>query len=311
MTLLLLACDEAEPSLAAVATVNEAIQTELIVSFEIGADQSGSVEFGETTAYGWTTPAVVGAEQRHVLLGLPADSEVHWRVRVDGEPGEDHTSRTGLLPAELTALSVVVDEATWTGFLLVPIVGTWQGSVILDARGRVVWYHASEVTGAAALRVLPSHGGTALTYNLKAYEDAATSGLETVSWEGELLTTLAVSRLAHDFVETEPGRFAVLQTERRVDGDVVVLGERIAEVAEGEQPVVVWSAFDEWSPGEVGNGADGGWTHANALRWDPELGEYQVGIRNFDSIVRVDRATGALVEALGGLVDTGWSFPEG
>ena len=52
-----------------------------------------------------------------------------------------------------------------------------------------------------------------------------------------------------------------------------------------------------------------GWTHANAINYDPAEGAYYLSLHNYNSILKIDRATGAVVWALGGLIDD-FGIPE-
>lgn len=308
--LLLLACADDSPSADdnAVASLSPNVQTQIVVRCETAAGQRVEVEFGETEDYGFITPPTVGVTHRSLLRGMPSNTDVHWRLLVDGVAGVDHVTTTGLLPADLSIPELRYDDATWTGFLVVPMVGAWQGIVVLDPHGRVVWYYEPGGENLAAVRAAPLQNGRGIAFNLKAYDGASGASLEKVSWDGEPIQSIDVPRIAHDFLEVEQDTFAVLQSiDQTVDAETYT-GERLVEIGEDGRATEIWSAFDSWDPLTVGDNSPAGWTHANALNWDAERGEYQIGFRELDSIVRLDRATGELTAAMAGAANDGWSF---
>ncbi|MDP6931811.1 MAG: fibronectin type III domain-containing protein, partial [Myxococcota bacterium] len=91
------------------ATVSEAIPTVVTVSWTTEETTRGQVEFGATDAYGQITPleAEPSKTHSHLLLGLKADTEVHYRVVDQGGEitSDDGTVTTGYLPTDLRALT--------------------------------------------------------------------------------------------------------------------------------------------------------------------------------------------------------------
>ena len=81
----------------------------------------------------------------------------------------------------------------------------------------------------------------------------------------------------------------------------MVEGDGIVEIGPDGTFTPVWSVWDhlEYDPGmEVDPGA--GWSHANALQYDKTEDVYYLSLRNFDSILKIDRATGEVLWTLGG-----------
>ncbi|HEX6277382.1 MAG TPA: aryl-sulfate sulfotransferase, partial [Polyangiaceae bacterium] len=107
--------------------------------------------------------------------------------------------------------------------------------------------------------------------------------------------------LAHDFVEHADGTLGALVLEDRegADGEMV-RGNKVVEVAPDGTRTDVWTTWDCFDPMEhPGNDGNTGWTFTNALDYDAVDDVYLVGIRNFDSITRVNRQTGECEWVLG------------
>lgn len=305
--LLLLACSPfSEPP---VAVVSPWVATVLDVDFDTWTSQETTVEYGYTAAYGFETPPNTGTHHHHRLIGMASGSDVHWRVVVDGEPGEDHVDTTGLLPSTMPTISTTVDNPTWDGFLVTTLLGQWQGPVIFDDEGRVVWYVAQSATETSPVRARIKRDGTGVIYNEVVSADRTIGALNFHNWDGQPVDAWSALGESHDFVELEDGRIATIEVEKHKVGDELVLGDRIALVdADGEEPL--WSAFDWFDPATTSvDRPEGSWTHSNALDYDADADVFHLGIRNFDSIASIDGTTGELLDVLGGEANTGWTFP--
>ena len=88
------------------------------------------------------------------------------------------------------------------------------------------------------------------------------------------------------------GSFACLTKDLRDN----YVGDRIVEVQLDGERDVVWSVFDYFNPEnfEVDDD-DGTWTHANALDYDEADDVWYLSLRNLDTILKADRASGALL----------------
>ena len=69
-------------------------------SFTAGAPALASFEYGTTTAYGSTTPqqATPPGPVSATITGLSASTTYHYRLVVDGVPGDDATFETAAAP---------------------------------------------------------------------------------------------------------------------------------------------------------------------------------------------------------------------
>ena len=106
--------------------------------------------------------------------------------------------------------------------------------------------------------------------------------------------------LAHDFVELPDGTLGAMVVEYRDHEGTELRGDKIVEIDEDGELTTVWSAWDCFDPAEwTGDDIDHGWTFANALDYDPAEDAYYLGMRNFSSIVKIDRASGECEWVLG------------
>lgn len=288
-------------------TTPAAEPTVLVLTFQTPSEASVVVEFGETSTFGYTTPATVGTEHQHTLLGMPADTEVHFRLVVDGEALEEHTASTGLLPADLPALTTVEDGATWDGWLFTTLVGVWQGPVVLDRHGRIVWFY-DDPRGptSVVVRARPLLDGSGISYNTVAGGEDKPGTIFEVSWDGSPIRSLGVPGQSHDFLETTPGTYASIQLAPRVDGETTIQGDRLVEVsAEGIRVLYdTWDWIDEAAAEE--DFSRESWTHANSLHWLPDEGVYRMGMRDLETIATLDAASGEPLDYFGGEVNDGW-----
>ena len=291
-----------------VAVVSPQISTVVDVSWSTSVPTTGYVEFGPTKDdLGTRTPIDAAATGNHaaILLGLTADTPVYFRV-VTSEGGADvaasdvQTIRTGVLPVGLPALTRTGDG--FTGFVVVPVLGATSAVTILNANGDIVWYRTDE-SGLDAYRVRLSLDGTSVLYNAAQIsgEPSADSALVRVSLDGSQVTRIPIPFLAHDFVEMPDGTLGAIAFDDMTDATGArVRGNKIVEVAPDGTQRTVWTSWDCFDPTTTpGDDPAQGWTFTNALNYDPAAGAYYVGMRNFSSIAKVDRATGTCAWVLG------------
>ena len=121
-----------------------------------------------------------------------------------------------------------------------------------------------------------------------------------VSLDGATTSSVKVPYLAHDFVEHPDGTLAAIAVEFRDFEGTPLRGDKIVEIATDGTQRTVWSAWDCFDPArDKSDNNLQGWTFANALDFDPAANVYYVGMRNFSSIARINRATGACDWVLG------------
>lgn len=292
------ACSDAEsangPS-RVTAELSNKIVTVVTVSWETDTETKGFVEYGLTRQLGLRTPleSVTSRQHSTTLLGLPAESLVYYRV-VPSEEEEDSASEiasieTGSLPAGLPSLTQTGDGLE--GFMVVPLLGKLRAVTIIDAQGRIVWYHTDD-RELDFYRARLSVDGKSLIYNAAKLsgEPSDASELVRVALDGSSEESFPIPFLAHDFVEHSDGTLGAIAFEDRdLDGERV-RGNKLVEIAPDGTQETVWTSWDCFDPTSVtGDDPEQGWTFANALDYHEGEDAYYVGMRNFSSIAKVTR----------------------
>jgi hypothetical protein len=290
------------------------IPTVLRVRWSTPAASTSWVEFTDADGVVRTSPPVAGDAGAHdaLLLGLPANTDVTYRV-VDEGPDETRCStsaeaRTAGLDAALPEFSVAepLPDEVEPGYLVAPFLGEDASSLnVIDTAGRYVW---SMPVGDRTLRVRKSIDGQALLYN----EVVAGSGmLVRVGFDGIEQARTAVPNGHTDFVEVAPRHYVVLGFDVRPFGDSGrrFVGDELLDVDEAGESRVLWSTFDSFSPDldrtyptdwlpEDPDAED--WTHANGLSYDAGTDSLMVVLGGLNTVVRLDRSTGAVIDVIGG-----------
>lgn len=291
-----------------VATVSAEIATVVIVTWKTAVPTTGYAEFGPTAKLGARTPIDVAASTDHtaILLGLTADTPVFYRA-VSAEGGKAVATsgvasiRTGPLPVGLPALTRTGNG--YDGFVVVPILGATTAVVIINANGDIVWYHSDDRM-LDFYRARLSIDGKSLLYNAAQIsgEPSAASELVRVSLDGSQSTSIPIPFLAHDFVEHPDGTLGAIAFDDMTDASGNrVRGNKVVEVApDGSNQRTIWTSWNCFDPvATPGDDPQQGWTFSNALDYDPVEDVYYVGMRNFSSIAKVNRSTGACEWVLG------------
>jgi len=288
------------------AEVSEHIATVVTVRWSSDEPTIGYVEYGPTEAMEHKTPLGKAESMEHeqLLLGLTADTLIHYRVVTwdgdDAAASDVRTIRTGDLPVGFPRLEVEGDGNDL--FTIVPVLGSTTAVVILDPDGKIVWHHRDD-RELDFYRARLSVDGKSLLYNAASVsgDPADNSELVRVALDGSESSSVEVPLLAHDFVEHPDGTLAAIVVEYRdVDG-TEVRGDKIVEIdPEDGTQTTVWTSWDCFDPEEwPGDSPDHGWTFANALDYEPAEEAYYLGMRNFSSIAKIDRGSGACEWVLG------------
>jgi hypothetical protein len=293
-----------------VAQVSESISTVVNVRWRTEAPCISYVEYGPTQDMELNTPLEAEKARRHSvdLLGLTADTVYYYRVVAwDGDTAgasEIATIATGELPESLPALTQQGDGHDQ--FTLVPILGETSAVTIIDPQGQIVWYHVDD-RELDLYRARFSADGTSVLYNAASASEppAEDSELVRVSLDGSETSSVPVPLLGHDFVEHPDGTLAAIVVEYRDFEGQSLRGDQIVEIDADGNSATVWSAWDCFDPAQVAPSAlEQGWTFANALDYDSGADAYYLGLRNFSSITKIDRASGTCEWVLGEVAST-------
>ena len=295
---------EAIPTVAtARGSVSDGASAEVLVTF----GEPSSAEVRRVTAI-----PDEGGEFEVILLGMKPNREYSVVASVGSEPDAESSDEvlvsTGGLPGGLPSL--IPDGDLWdpersdAGFLYTSLMP--GAPLILDGEGEVVWWHELDVDHMHIVsRLLPTRDGRSLLYLV--WTTRQHGGVESdlrmlvrTSHDGAEVDTTPLPMAHHDFVELPDGSVAVIMYDpREIDG-LLVAGDRIVEVAPDGSERTVWSVWDHvpWDPELSFEGGEV-WGHCNALRFDEDDDAYTLSCRNFSTLYRIDRTTGALLWRIG------------
>ena len=286
--------------------------TVLRVRWETEQESEGQVRFSGTGQVSRITRAASGTQHEALLVGLRPSTEVAFTVLVDGVPacGGSGTALTGAFGASLppAAVALSTPDAADAGLTAVTVItGATAAATLLDESGVVVWAAVMPGSGRVPYRVLPSLDGEWVLYNESAGGELP-GMLYRVPLDGSTGDAYPVPGGHTDFVETEPGAYAMLGWDVQVVEGRTLVGDTIVEFDAAGVSRTVWSTFDSITPDLTrqydkgwypGNAEAEDWTHVNALSYDADEGAYYVSITLDDSVARVDRASGEMTWRMG------------
>ena len=170
--------------------------------------------------------------------------------------------------------------------------------VVLDPEGNVAWWFqygdVPDMRGDIDVRELPEGVLIGGTNRLQREEDVPPV---LVSWGGEILWRGKIVN-HHHIHRTPEGNYMFLVEEERYFKhlNASLVGDTIIEFDPQSNSVVwEWHLFDHVTP-EVRRRD---WAHCNAIEPDLRNGSLYLSARNFNSIFKIDRATGDIVWRLG------------
>lgn len=291
--------------------VSEDVVTVARVRWKTEAPTIGHAIFGDTDAYGRSSPPDKEASTEHeaLLLGLWAETEFHVAVVTDGASGavtsDDYTFKTGVLPSALPAITVT-GEATWDGYVVAPLQGAGEIIAILDNQGRYVWYKIMDESEFFLMRSLLSSDrkDVVLCLTGKGHDPNGEGRIVRISLFGDEVNEITVNGMDHDMTQLPDGTYAAIVLE--TSPGLGFNADSIVEVSkDGSTKTTVWSAWDTLDPAtdhpeSLGSAS---WTHANAIDYDPEQDVYYLSLKEFGSLIKIDRASGQILWGLNGAVN--------
>ncbi len=291
-------------------SLSDAIPAVVVVAFELqGGQGSPWVRFGpETEQPRFTVAAEPGDDGRWwaTLVGCPPETRCAFTVGCGPEEDQERFIDTGAGPDWLE-LSAVVHRAPAPGFLLTTALAERNGAVILDHRGRPVWWHATpdDEAGSLVTRASLAPDGRSVWFNqfdmgFEGEIEDFPSRLVQVRLDGSEHTLHPIPDTHHDFHLLEDGGLLWLGLEDRFFDGERVRGDRLVlRTAEGEEREL-WNGWETLDYDEEGPHTMA-WTIANHLERDPGGGEdgWAISFKNLDTIVGVDAGTGEITWRLG------------
>lgn len=298
----------------------------LVCSFTSTRPGAGSVETwlaDDPERISATPDGPTGTAHERSVLGLKAGRTYEYRLVVDDGstrwvgPGGSHTVAD--VPAEFPRLTLEVEDArseTAGGYVLfaaaILTADRFTALAIVDGEGDYVWWYATPMN---VLAISP-----AFTFDQRAIRVLQTD----MEWEADIGTVRRIPLDGSDAVETRAllGHHTVVEN---IDGTWSWLGfdyqtfdgmEWASDAirtapegtVEGEEPTQEFSWFDAYpvppfsNPGtidlvSIGDAPE--FTHSNSLMAIDD-GHFYVMSKLLDTLIKVDRQTGAIVWELGG-----------
>jgi len=286
---------------------HEEIGSLVTVTFSLHAPAEARVEFRPAGDEDWlSTPAqtLPAGPASFLLLGLPFAQDFTFRVMADFDTGplqgEEHTGTTGPLPDGLPAARLnSADPARYdaTGrYLITSVDGTAGGwrpgtfwKVIVDRQGRTVW--ALPTPGqlwTTYMRV--AQNGEDLLYDAFSYyaawDGGAASEVRAIKIDGTPVHTWATPGGQHAYADLPDGSIAWGCSGFGLEHLDLV------DLAGTRQ--TLWDCFDFQDE----RGIEGDCKH-NSLSWDSASDSFLYSLYTSDTVVQIDRASGATLRVFG------------
>jgi hypothetical protein len=256
------------------------------------------IQFGMTSDYSLEAPVNWDeSEHRTLLLGMPANTEVHYRVVViQGNTacvGADATYRTGALPsgapANLTPERGPSDVAPAPGFI---IAETQQYAYIINKQGEVVWAYRFPVMLTRAL--LSWDGKYMIARELGPFNADSGGAIHRVDMDGENEMQLEVSGgTHHDFTVTPTG---IAYPAKQTAGECDSLYTANVDGSNSRALVNLEVVFGKFAPGPGAAAMEE--CHVNALHYYEDTDSYSLSDREKDAIAFIS-STGEVLGSIG------------
>lgn len=288
------------------AELSETISTVVKVRWTTTEKTTGYVQYGPTADMAMNTPVeeTAGTDHELTLLGLTADTDVHYRV-VTWDGGDAGASEPQLIHTGDLPLKMPTTDVTGGGndrYTIVPILGNSQTVSIINPEGQFVWYYRDE-RALDFYRARLALDGKSVLYNAASVsgDPADNSELVRVALDGSTSTSIKVPLLAHDFVELDDGTLAAMVVEYRGEYEGKPLrGDSIVEISPDGTQKKIWDSWMCFDPAtQPSDDMAHGWTFANALDYDATDDTYLLSMRNFSSITKINRTTAECEWVLG------------
>ncbi|MEQ1508657.1 MAG: aryl-sulfate sulfotransferase, partial [Myxococcota bacterium] len=284
------------------------------------------------------TPDAVGRELS--VLGLGAGRTWRWRAVVVDDAGVRHASTEatfatppppdGFPRIEVTAAEPGAEVRYVLAAMIDEGVSSFVG--IFDRDGTWVWWVVPEEGQVVVTPELGLDRRSVLWAEYDTDKNDDHGQIVRVSLDGTVRTVTRVARGHHDFVEHDDGTIAYLaltftDAEGAGGEPIRLASDQIRVVPEGavdaDEPALVFDMFRDFDGEPVltcnhqtspedrfGEAGSLEWTHANSLVYASDEGAYYVGQKVTDTILKVDRATGAVDWAMNGMYGE-FTLPDG
>ncbi len=295
------------PALDAVsAELHPVVESIVVVRWEQDTPADLRVEYSFDPGVWLSSPlrSLDAGPHEELLLGVPYDTEVTWRLVAEGAGGAtttpDEATRTAPLPPTLPVPTVLVDDAAGqdpaSPYVFTSMNEANPGfndrywAMILDRRGRVVWglmapreriyLHAR--TSLDGRSLLLDHNSFWATFDL-----GAASTIERTLIDGTVVETFRTPGLHHPFTELPDGSIAYGASSSWT-------AERIAVVRADGTTSDLWDCNAWLAPTGVFGGCA-----SNTLNYDAATNTLLFSLYSVETVVEIDVATGEALRWFG------------
>lgn len=301
--------------------VSGVIPTVAHLRFDTTVEAQGAAEYRRVDGGAWVHVVAggdVGSSHDAVLFGMKAehDYEAVPFATVDGEEvyGDAVRFTTGAIPREVPSSQVaVLEDGASTGFMGVGVVGTQCWAGVYDGDGDLVWFYPTPLEDTLVTRVMPRVDGRGIVFNASAGVGApiGSAGIVKVSWDGTEEDIIPADMQSHDFTELPDGSIIYIALDIRQYEGEDQRGDKLVEVTPDGTQSELWNGWDWYDPADfeaVTAGTE--FTHANVVKYDAATDRLWLSLRNANSIARIDRQTGEIVDRILG-IDQDYSIVSG
>jgi hypothetical protein len=275
--------------------------------WESAEESSYSVLF-ESEGESYQTEAdASGTTHRHLLWGPSEGAEVEWQVLdQSGEPQAKGHYTLPNHPASLPSLNSV-GEAGFEDWLVSSVLGSVTAAIVIDSKGRYRWWYIDPSVYFPS-RAIYDASKQRFLYMLMQQTTISEEGtIVSISLDGITREEITLPGIHHELILLPDGTMATLQQLPGVIEGEDVLGDAIIEVAPDGSYTTIWDIYTGLPDAGLDENVSGSpinWSHANALDYDTEEDCYYLSLRNFNSILKIDRSSGEVHWIFGGNLST-------
>ncbi|MCA9492452.1 MAG: hypothetical protein KC621_21110 [Myxococcales bacterium] len=280
------------------ATVDDEIGSLVWVDWTQDQEADVHLEFSVDPGEWRSSPirALDAGPHRELLLGVPYDADVTWRVVATNTAGEartaDATSHTDPLPADFPTLTVHTSDSTGQDVGGAPYVFTTLGpptlsgahfAFLLDRQARVVWSHRAP-RNRVSIHSRVARDGRSLYIDHNSFwasfDLGAGSSVVQMTLDGEVVLEFPTPGMHHPFTDLPDGSLAYGKLEG-------LLGESVALVRRDLTTQTLWDCQAWLAPIQPGSACQ-----SNTLNHDPATGTFLFSLYTVETIVEIDATTG-------------------
>jgi hypothetical protein len=235
--------------------------------------------------------------QQELLLGVPYDHDVSFRVVVDlaGDAwtSDEQLAHTGEHPQLGLAPSMLISDASgWEptlDYVLLTVVNSRGWTVIVDRQGRLVW--ASQTPPQrTSLYSRPSFDGTDILVDHNSFwqifDGGAASQVQRMKIDGSVVDTYDTPGLHHPFLELGDG--SLVWSAARGNTETV---EKLTPAGDSE---TLWSCREFLDELDIQS-----YCGSNTLSWNQTDDTILISLYSQETIVEFDHATGETLRYFG------------